>query len=137
MKRSENGHNPVFLVADDPRTRAAVGGTIKSAGLTVEVFDTADRFFEQSAPRLKGCVVLDVRAPCMQVLDILDRIQVHCPEVRCIVLGRDGFVSSLVRAVKTGMVDLLDKPCEVDALLQRVQQALSTNGVSGGAAFRT
>ena len=52
----------VLVVDDDVSVREALGSLIRSAGLPVETFASAPRFFGSPPSDVPGCLVLDVRA---------------------------------------------------------------------------
>jgi FixJ family two-component response regulator len=56
----------VFVVDDDSSIRAAIGNLIRSVGLQVETFETAQDFLRSNRLDVPGCVVLDVRLPGLQ-----------------------------------------------------------------------
>ena len=60
----------VFVVDDDAAIRAALTSLIRSVGLGVEVFTTAQEFLSHQRPNAPGCLVLDVRMPGLSGLDL-------------------------------------------------------------------
>jgi FixJ family two-component response regulator len=114
----------VFIVDDEPDLRAALGLLIKSIGLKVEVFESAQQFWDAFDPARSGCLVLDVRMPGMSGLELqakLGGIDYHLP---IIMISGHGEIPTAVRAIKSGAVDFIQKPFSDQLLLDRVQQAI-------------
>jgi FixJ family two-component response regulator len=114
----------VFIIDDDPAVRQSLAVLIRSMHLRVEVFDSAQQFFDDSVAARVGCLLLDVRMPGMsglELLEILHRGEVHIP---AIVISAYGDVPMVVRAMKAGAVNFLEKPCRDQQLWEAIQDAL-------------
>src|SRR3954452_3702543 len=61
---------PVYVVDDDLSMRESVASLIRSAGLEVEAFASANEFLTRSRAKLPGCLVLDVKLPGLSGLDL-------------------------------------------------------------------
>ncbi len=51
----------VFVIDDDPSIRKAIKCLIRSAGMRVKTFQSAQEFMASSRPDLPACLALDVR----------------------------------------------------------------------------
>jgi two-component system response regulator FixJ len=71
-----------------------------------------------------GCVVADVRMPGMDGLELQSILAEKSPETPVIVMTGHGDVPMAVRAMKAGAVDFIEKPFDVDALIDRVSHAI-------------
>lgn len=114
----------VFVVDDDAAVRDALGWLIKSVGLKVETFGSAQEFLEKLNPKRAGCVVLDVRMPGMSGLELQERLTQDKVTLPVIIVTGHGDVPMAVRAVKSGAFDFIEKPFNDQVLLDRIQQAL-------------
>ncbi len=115
----------VFLVDDDPSVLCAIGRLLRSAGLNVSAFQSPREFLDQQNPDTPGCLVLDVTMPGLTGLElqqVLSRMENRLP---IIFLTGHGDIPMSVRAMKSGAVDFLSKPCHDEELLQAVSQALT------------
>lgn len=115
----------VFLVDDDPSVLRAVGRLLRSAGLNVATFNSPQEFLEKQNPDAPGCLVLDMTMPGLNGLELqqaLARAGNHLP---IIFLTGHGDVPMSVRAMKSGAVDFLSKPCPDEELLEAIKQALA------------
>jgi FixJ family two-component response regulator len=124
MKKSPNIGSTVFVIDDDASLRAALKELLESVGLQVELFGSAEGFFEHKRPDAPGCLVLDVRLPGMSGLKCQEELansKVHIP---VIFLTGHGDIPMAVRAMKAGAVDFLTKPFRNQDLLDAVATAL-------------
>jgi FixJ family two-component response regulator len=125
--RSEESAPPptVFVVDDDPGIRDSLAWLLQSVRLPIETFASADEFLAAFSPARPGCLVLDVRLPGgMGGLDLLDELRQRGSTLPVIVVTAFGEVHSAVRAMKSGAIDVMEKPARDQVLLDRIQQAL-------------
>ena len=116
----------VFLVDDDDSVLRALGRLIKSAGYEVQTFVSA-RGFLDSGDFKKGpaCLVLDVRMPGLNGLDLQQELQAANATLPIIFITGHGDIPTTVRAMKAGAVDFLPKPVKDAVLLRAIEQALA------------
>jgi hypothetical protein len=72
----------VYVVDDDGRVRSSLGRLIRSAGLSVQTFASAQAFLHARQKPLAGCIVLDIGLPGLSELDLqseLARVEIHMP----------------------------------------------------------
>jgi FixJ family two-component response regulator len=114
----------VVVVDDDASIREALGSLIRSVGLQVEAYSTAQEFLRAPRPDSAACLVLDVRLPGLSGLDLqreLTRVGEYIP---IIFITGHGDIPMSVRAMKAGATEFLAKPFREQDLLDAVQQAL-------------
>jgi FixJ family two-component response regulator len=119
----------VFVVDDDESVRRAMESLIRSVGLRVETFASAQEFLESRRPDAPGCLVLDVRLPGLSGLDLQRKMaeaNIHTP---VIFITGHGDIPMTVRAMKAGAVEFLTKPFRDQDLLDAIQQALDRDRV--------
>ena len=100
-----NSEAIVFVVDDDESVREALQSLIRSAGLRVETFASAQDFLALLPADAPSCLVLDLRMPGLSGLDLQKRIadlNIQCPIV--FITGH-GDVPASVQAMKAGAVD--------------------------------
>ena len=112
----------VFIVDDDASVRKSLARLLKSAGYRVETYEGAQDFLvhEHAAEGIPQCLVLDVRMPKINGLDLQTRLRDSGVDVPVIFATGHGDVPSSVRAMKVGAVDFLTKPIDDRALLSAV-----------------
>ena len=121
---TNNAAEMVFVIDDDESIREALKSLIRSVGLSVETFASAQDFLESSRPDVPSCLILDVRMPGLSGLDLqrdLAEAHIHVP---IIFITGHGDIPMSVRAMKAGAVEFLTKPFRDQDLLDAIQQAL-------------
>jgi FixJ family two-component response regulator len=111
----------VFVVDDDASLRRAVENLLRSVGLRVETFGSAQEFLQSKRPDAPGCILLDVRMPEQSGLEFqrtLTAASIHLP---IIFLSAYGDIPMTVRAMKSGAVEFLTKPLREQELLDAIQ----------------
>ena len=114
----------VFVVDDDAPMRESLRNLIRSVGLRVELFASAQEFLRSKRPDLASCLVLDVRLPGLSGLDLQRRTTDAGMEIPIIFITGHGDVPMSVHAMKAGAVEFLTKPFRDQDLLDAIQQAL-------------
>jgi FixJ family two-component response regulator len=114
----------VYVVDDDPSVRVAMERLLKSVGVTVKTFASAQEFLDQATPEWSGCLIVDLRMPGMGGLDLQDQLSARQLSLPVIFLTGYGTVPASVRAMKSGAVDFLEKPVDDQTLLDAVHKAL-------------
>jgi FixJ family two-component response regulator len=114
----------VFVVDDDVSVREGLGSLIRSAGLGVETFASAQKFLDSPRSDVASCLVLDVRLPGLSGLDLQKQMAKANIEIPIIFITGHGDVPTSVRAMKAGAVEFLTKPFRDRDLLDAIQQAI-------------
>jgi len=114
----------VFVVDDDSSVREAIKSLIKSVGLRVETFETAQQFLASKRPEVPGCVVLDVRLPGLSGLDLQRQLAANEIKLPIIFITGYGDIPMSVSAMKAGALEFLTKPFRDQDLLDAIQKAL-------------
>jgi FixJ family two-component response regulator len=114
----------VFVVDDDSSVREAITSLIKSVGLRVETFETAQQFLGSKRPEVPGCVVLDVRLPGLSGLDLQRQLAATDIKLPIIFITGYGDIPMSVTAMKAGALEFLTKPFRDQDLLDAIQKAL-------------
>jgi RNA polymerase sigma factor (sigma-70 family) len=114
----------VFVVDDDESVRESLGGLIRSAGLRVETFASAQQFLAGPRTDAPSCLVLDVHLPGLSGLDLQKRMAEGDIETPIIFITGRGDIPTTVRAMKAGAVEFLTKPFRDHDLLDAIGQAI-------------
>lgn len=117
----------VYVVDDDPSVRFSLDSLLRSVGLEVRLFASAQEFMSAPRPDVPGCLVLDVRLQGMSGLSFQQELAKAGIALPVIFITGHGDVSMTVRAMKAGATDFLTKPFEEQALLDAVEAALEVD----------
>ncbi|MCB1878054.1 MAG: response regulator transcription factor [Chromatiales bacterium] len=117
----------VFVVDDDPAVRDAMGLLLESAGRNVALFESAEAFLAGYEQERTGCLILDIRMPQMDGLELQAELGKRGIELPIIFLTGHGDVPTSVRAMKGGATDFLEKPFREQVLLERIDEAIETD----------
>ncbi len=115
----------VFIVDDDEAVRDSLAAMVEVAGLPVEVFDSALAFLHRCPQDRPGCLVMDLRMPGMDGLELQRELARRGLGLPVIVITAHGDVASAVMALRAGALDFLEKPFDQGVFLQRVREALA------------
>jgi two-component system response regulator FixJ len=114
----------VHLVDDDEAIRRSAGFMLKTAGFHVLSYESGTKLME-SAPDLEpGCVLLDIRMPGMDGLEVQQALKAKGVALPVIIMTGHGDVSLAVQAMKAGAVDFIEKPFEKAVLLSAIDQGI-------------
>jgi FixJ family two-component response regulator len=120
----------VFIIDDDRGMRQAIHDLVESVGLRAKSFATGEEFLGMEHEDRPSCLVLDVRLPQMSGLDFQRRLAETGLQIPVIFVTAHGDIPMSVRALKSGAVECLTKPCRDQDLLDAIQQALERDGIT-------
>ncbi len=112
----------VHLVDDDDAIRRSAGFLLKTSGYLVVPYPSGDAFLASAKSAATGCVLLDIRMPGMDGLEVQQAMNDRGIALPVVMLTGHGDVTLAVRAMKAGAVDFLEKPFEKIALLAAVEK---------------
>jgi FixJ family two-component response regulator len=115
----------VFVVDDDASMRESLENLLRSVGLRVEAFTSAQEFLRSPRPEVPSCLILDVRLPGLSGLDLQQRLAAGDLALPIIFITGYGDIPMTVQAMQAGAVTLLSKPFRDQDLLDAIQQALA------------
>ncbi len=120
----ERDRSAVSVVDDDESLRRSLRNLLRSVGIGVETFASAEEFLRSAQRGSTGCLVLDLRMSGMSGLDLLRHLAVADSHIPVVILTAHGDEETRRRSLQAGAVAFLDKPFRSDALLDTVRAAL-------------
>jgi two-component system response regulator FixJ len=117
----------VYIIDDDRMARDSLRWLIESAGLPVAVYESGLTFLEQVNTTMMGCILLDVRMPDINGMELHTKLQQRGITLPVILVTGHADVAMAVRAMKAGAYDLIEKPYNDALMLERVQSAITFN----------
>jgi two-component system, LuxR family, response regulator FixJ len=117
----------VFLVDDDQAVRDSLRFLMKSVGLPLETFPTAQAFLDRYDPTRPGCLVLDIRMPGMSGLELMEWLEKEESALPVIIITAHADVPMAVQGMKRGALDVIEKPFNDQVLLDHIHEAFRKN----------
>jgi two-component system response regulator FixJ len=128
-----NNKRIVHLVDDDASIVNSTAAFLSARGFEVETYGSAVEFLEAVTPSTTGCVVTDVRMAGMTGIELVERLKERRISVPIIIITAHADIALAIRAMRHGVLDLLEKPFSNAALVKSIQDTLSrwTEGQAG------
>jgi len=117
----------VFIVEDDAAVRDSLGLLLGLQGFRTQSFSCAEDFRRIYQPSWAGCLLLDVRMPGMNGLELQESLRRQGLALPVIIMTAHGDITTVRTALKSGAVDFLEKPVDPAALLAAVRTALDAD----------
>jgi len=124
MRHPPEPNAVIAIVDDDPSAREGLSSLLRSAGLRVETFASAQEFLAHSSGEAPSCLLLDLQLPGLSGLDLQKRMAEARLEIPIVFLTGHGNIPASVQAMKAGAVEFLTKPFDEQELLQAIQEAI-------------
>ena len=115
----------IHLVDDDEAIRRSAGFMLKTSGYLVKSYPSGVELLKQARQLDGGCILLDVRMPGMDGLEVQRELRGRGISLPVIVMTGHGDVNVAVQAMKAGAVDFIEKPFEKATLLQAIDEGFS------------
>ena len=116
----------VSIIDDEDSVRTSLASLIRSAGFQALSFASAEAFLNSTQARESACVILDVRMPRMNGLELQRHILAINWRVPIIFVTSHADDGARARALEAGAVGFLHKPLRVEELLNALEVALMT-----------
>jgi DNA-binding NtrC family response regulator len=128
-----NENDPFVCVIDDePSIRQSLSNLLRSAGLKVRAFPSAQEFLTSWPPQeAPSCLVLDVQLPGISGLDLQRKLAHGDAQIPIIFMTGHGDIPMTVQAMKAGAIEFLTKPFRDEDLLSAVDQAIKCDHQNG------
>ncbi len=117
----------VFIVDDDAAIRFAMEALMESVNLPYEIYDSADDFLGKESKQRPGCLILDIRMPGLDGLELQQELINRKNTLPIIFITGHGDVPMAVEAMQKGAVDFIQKPFRDQELLDCIRKALATD----------
>ncbi|MEO5938346.1 MAG: response regulator [Sphingomonas sp.] len=107
----------VYIVDDDSMVRRSLSFALTTAGFEVRAFACGQDFLDEVTVLRPGCVLLDVRMPQTDGIQVLDALASQVDQFDVLIMTAHGDVDTAVKAMKRGARDFLEKPFTDQLLL--------------------
>jgi two-component system, LuxR family, response regulator FixJ len=113
----------VHIVDDDDSVRRSAAFMLKHAGYRVESHISGVEFLQNAKSAERGCVLLDVRMPEMDGLEVQREMAARGIDMPVVILTGHGDIAVAVKAMRGGAVNFIEKPYEKEQLLRAIEDA--------------
>jgi len=117
----------VHVVDDEPAIQALFVHIGRAAGLPVATHGSAAEFFAAFDPSRPGCLVLDLNLPDRTGIEVLQDLAARQCPIPVVFMSGMARVSEAVRALQLGSLDFVEKPFDVQVMIDAIQRALATD----------
>jgi DNA-binding NtrC family response regulator len=126
----------VLVIDDEEIVRLSCERTLRPAGYDVSVAAGGREGVELLEKESYALVLLDLKMPDMDGIEVLNRIQESWPDTKVVMITGYSTVDTAVQALRLGAVNFIEKPFTPDTLLKAVEEVFSSDsgkaGTSGG-----
>jgi two-component system response regulator FixJ len=120
----------VYVVDDDRELSKALKVTLELMELEVVCCASGPEFLERYRPANVGCLIVDLRMEAMSGLELVQAMADRNIRLPAIMISGHGDIQVAVRAMKSGVIDFLEKPYRIDALRASVRRAIQMHRAS-------
>lgn len=113
----------ILLVDDEQEFTQALGERMKSRGLTVVTAENGPAALKKAAEETFDAIILDMMMPGMDGIETLRRLREINPDLQVIMLTGHATLKAGVEAVKLGAMDFLEKPADIQKLMEKIKEA--------------
>lgn len=131
MNRRHHRAPLVVIVDDDVSVRRSTRRLLRSTGLRAEVFESAEDFLVSGLAEEAACLILDLRMPGMNGLELQSRLAEASNPIPIIFLSAHSTVEEERQALQTGARQFLQKPVSKEVLLRAIRKAIKPS-IDGG-----
>lgn len=116
----------VYVVDDDPELRESLAMMIRTMGMNVEAYPSAEAFLDgfRDSPETPKCMVLDVRIPGLSGLGLQQALAAEGRSLPIIMISGCADIPMAVTAMRCGALDFLEKPINSRTLAARIRDAI-------------
>ncbi|MCZ6766277.1 MAG: response regulator, partial [bacterium] len=120
----------ILLVDDQDSIRFFLEKTLVQEGYEAHTAKTGAEAVEMTREVVPDLILLDLKLPDMDGIEVLHRIKVIFPEISVVMITAFGDIETAVHAMKEGAYDFVTKPINLDRLLMLIKKGLESNRLS-------
>lgn len=115
----------VVVVDDERNIRRTLSMVLEGEGYEVATFESAEEFLPELAKLKIDVLLLDVRLPGMDGIELLEKVRESRPNLPVLMISGHASIEDAVRAMALGAADFMEKPLSRETVLARVKNAFS------------
>jgi DNA-binding NtrC family response regulator len=113
----------VLVVDDEEQFLKVFSQRLEGRGLKVDTSESGEDAVQKSKGKDFDAIILDMVMPGMSGIETLKRIRSENPDIQIIILTGHGTVEKGVEAMKEGAIDFLEKPADLNKILEKIGEA--------------
>jgi len=117
-------NKPILIVDDEKNIRLTLSQALETLGAEVDTAANGEEALAKLKEKEFGLILLDIRMPGMDGMEVLHRVREIRPDIRVIMITAYGTVESAVEAMKLGAVDFLQKPFDPEEIRELVLRVM-------------
>jgi len=115
---------PILIVDDEKNIRLTLSQALETLGTQIDAAANGEEALAKLREKEFGLILLDIRMPGMDGIEVLRRVREIRPDIRVIMITAYGTVESAVEAMKLGAVDFLQKPFDPEEIRELVSRVM-------------
>ena len=116
---------PILIVDDEKNIRLTLSTSLEALGVETDSAEDGKEALAKLREKEFGLILLDIRMPGMDGMDVLQQVRESRPDIRIIILTAYGTIELAVEAMKLGAVDFIQKPFVPEQIRERVARVMS------------
>ena len=124
MPWNTTARGEIFVIDDDTATRETLTAALERAGYQTICFADGAALLSQMRTRIPVAVILEVRMPDRDGLDILKKLRDETCPAPVFVTSADGDIATAVEAIRNGAHDFIEKPISGNDIVERIETGI-------------
>ena len=121
----KNANSTIHIVDDDPGMLKYLSDLVNTLNYKSQTYESANDFLNHYEGEGLGCLILDLRLPGISGLELHQQLPEHGIDLPVIMISGFGDISTAVKAMKSGVLDFLEKPFKGQELLELIHNAIN------------
>jgi DNA-binding response OmpR family regulator len=115
---------PILVVDDEKNIRLTLSQALETLRVEIDTASNGEEALAKLNEKEFGLILLDIRMPGMDGMEVLRRVREIRPDIRIIMTTAYGTIESAVEAMKLGAVDFLQKPFDPEEIRELVSRVM-------------
>jgi DNA-binding response OmpR family regulator len=120
---------PILIVDDEKNIRLTLSQALETLGGEIDAAANGEEALSKLKEREFGLILLDIRMPGMDGMEVLRQVREIRPDIRVIMITAYGTIESAVEAMKLGAVDFLQKPFDPEEIRELVSRVMDRDKI--------
>jgi len=117
-------HQSILIVDDEKNIRLTLSQALETLGAEIDTAANGEEALTKLKGREFGLILLDIRMPGMDGMEVLRQVREIRPDIRVIMITAYGTIESAVEAMKLGAVDFLQKPFDPEEIRELISRVM-------------